>query len=444
MTQSNTTQGALDQLIAERREVFEQQMQPLRDLAATRSLTDEERQSFDRIDTELTQRTARIEQVRRALEQERAFAGTPAAGMLVAGAGSDVPAWRNLDTGERAAVLAGESIRQHPVFERALQSRDAAGAAQANYGSLGAMVRALAVGGTGSALVPTAWAGELIDLARSESAVSLAQATIVPMEAGTVKIGRQTGDPTVGFRAENDSVGLSQPTFDSVTLEAKTLSAIVTASIEWWQDVENSDQLVVNALARAIAAKIDEVALYGGITEGAGTIDLPSPPNPRGVLATMLAQRAQNVLGTAAANGTTPSVAAGFWNEILDAVYTVRDANESPTAVVWSSKLERQYARAVDTTGQPLGVPTALADVPRLRVNRVPSYTKGTLNRATDAFVGDFRQLLIGQRLGLTLQPLNELYAAEGKYGVLATWRGDVALARTGAFSVYRALAGAA
>jgi len=443
MTESNTTQRALDQLIAERREVFENEMQPLRDLAATRALTDDETRNFERIDADIAQRTARIDQVRRAYEQERAFAAAaPALGLP--SSGSDVPAWRNLDTGERAAVSHGESIRQHPVFERALRGRDAAEAAEANYGSLGAMVRALAVGGTGSALVPTAWAGDLIDLARSESVVSNAQATIVPMEAGTVKIGRQTGDPTAAFRAEGATINPSDPTFDSVTLEAKTMSAIVTANIEWWQDVENSDQLVANALARAIGATLDRVALYGGVTAGAGTINLPTPPNPRGILATLLALRAANVLGTGPANGTAPTVAQGYWNEILDAVYTVRDANEDPTALVWSSKLERQYARAVDTTGQPLGVPAALADVPRLRVNSVPSYTKGTLTSATDAFVGDFRQLLIGQRLGITLQPLPELYAAEGKYGVLATWRGDVALARTGAFSVYRALAGAA
>jgi HK97 family phage major capsid protein len=330
------------------------------------------------------------------------------------------------------------------VFERAQGAGDAASAAEANYGTLGAMIRALAVGGTGSALVPTIWAAQLIDLARAESVVGAAKATVIPMDAGTVKIGRQTGDPSAAFRAEATEITPSDPTFDSVTLEAKTMSAIVTASIEWWQDTPSADALVTKALAQALGGKLDEVALYGGTTAGAGSINLPTPPNPRGVLATLIANRPANVLGTTPANGTTPSVASGYWNEILDAVYTVRDANEDPTAVIWSSKLERQYARAVDTTGQPLGVPAALADVPRLRINRVPSYAKGTLTSATDAFVGDFRQLLIGQRLGITRQPLPELYAAEGKYGVLATWRGDVALARSGAFSVYRALAGAA
>ncbi|WP_314456387.1 phage major capsid protein [uncultured Microbacterium sp.] len=414
-------------------------------IAANRAFTPEERQQYQDVELAMREHDIRIDALSRQLDADQRAADF---GADILGGGdrnaSKESEWRNLATGERAALEPGESIRNHPAFERAQGTGDAASAAEANYGTLGAMIRALAVGGTGSALVPTTWAGQLIDLARSESVVAQAKATIVPMDAGTVKIGRQTGDPTAAFRAEGTAITPSDPTFDSVTLEAKTMSAIVTASIEWWQDTPGADALVTNALAQAIGAKLDQVALYGGTTAGAGAINLPTPPNPRGILAALLALRAANVLGTGPANGTTPSVASGYWNEILDAVYTVRDANEAPTAVVWSSKLERQYARAVDTTGQPLGVPAALADVPRLRVNSVPSYTKGTLNTATDAFVGDFRQLLIGQRLGITLQPLPELYAAEGKYGVLATWRGDVALARTGAFSVYRSLAGAA
>jgi hypothetical protein len=96
---------------------------------------------------------------------------------------------------------------------------------------------------------------------------------------------------------------------------------------------------------------IDLVALYGGITAGAGSINLPSPtPNARGILADLSANRPANILGGSAADGTTPTVASGLWNEVLDTYFTVKDDNEDPTALIWSSKLARPYAKAVYTT----------------------------------------------------------------------------------------------
>ena len=64
--------------------------------------------------------------------------------------------------------------------------------------------------------------------------------------------------------------------------------------------------------------------------------------------------------------------------------------------------------------------------------------------RATDVFVGDWSQLLIGQRLDFTVQTLTERYAENGQIGIVAHWRGDVAPARPRAFAVYRYLQGAA
>lgn len=435
---TTAAEQALQRVLDERTRTWEQTGKPLAEIAQTRDFTPEEAQDWERANADFTKYGQRIEALRADLAAEtqvRAFTN--------GGAGPTPTEWRNLDTGERAAVSRDASIQTHPVFARATAADRSA--AEANYGSLGAMIRALATGGTGSALIPTSWAGGLIDLARSESAIVKAQAPIIPMEAGVIKLGRQTGDPSAAFRAEASAITASDPTFDSVTLTAKTMSALVISSREWWQDADNADQLVVNALAQAIAGQLDLVALYGGITTGAGTINLPTPdPNPRGILAALNALRAANVLGGSAADGTTPTIAAGYWNEVIDALYTVRDGNEDPTGIIWSSKLARQYARAVDTTGQPLAIPAAVAEVPRFMVNRIPSYTKGENTTATDLFVGDFRQLLIGQRLAFEIRPLPELYAGTGQYGVVASWRGDIALARPSAFSVYRSLKGAA
>ena len=90
-------------------------------------------------------------------------------------------------------------------------------------------------------------------------------------------------------------------------------------------------------------------------------------------------------------------------------------------------------------------VPAAIANVPWLQTNAIPSYTRGSMtSRATDAFAGDFSQVLIGQRLGLEIRVLTERYIENGQIGLLAFWRGDVQLARTSAVACYRAIQGAA
>ncbi len=59
-----------------------------------------------------------------------------------------------------------------------------------------------------------------------------------------------------------------------------------------------------------------------------------------------------------------------------------------------------------------------------------------------DILAGDFRQVLIGQRMDITLQVLTEAYSGTGQVGVLATFRGDVQLARPRAMAVYRYIGG--
>jgi hypothetical protein len=56
----------------------------------------------------------------------------------------------------------------------------------------------------------------------------------------------------------------------------------------------------------------------------------------------------------------------------------------------------------------------------------------------SDAFVGDWSQLLSDQRLDLNVQVLSERYAEVGQIGIVANWRGDIQLARPRAFAVFR------
>jgi predicted phage gp36 major capsid-like protein len=46
----------------------------------------------------------------------------------------------------------------------------------------------------------------------------------------------------------------------------------------------------------------------------------------------------------------------------------------------------------------------------------------------SDLFVGDWTQLIVGQRLDFTVQTLVERYAELGQIGIIAHWRGDIGL----------------
>ena len=346
------------------------------------------------------------------------------------------------NAGRPATVARGQSIASHPVVEQMAAAnavRDQA--VISTYGGVGQMVRALATTGTGSALVPTVWSAQIIDRARQLAAVMQAGAETVPMDARTVIIGRLTGDPQATWRAEGSPITASDPALDSVTLVAKTLSALVVTSMEYLQDVTGVDALLTESISKQMALAIDYAALFGGVTAGSEGVNQPSPPSPVGILANLLANAPSSVLG-GATNGTAITPATP-WNEVLDTLLTPTDYNEVPNAILWNSKMARKLAKSYDSLGQPLRQPDALANVDQYVTNQIPSFSAGTMsNIATDVFAGDFRQVIIGQRLDIQLEMLTERYAEMGQVAFVAHFRGDVQLARPRAMCVYRYLGG--
>jgi HK97 family phage major capsid protein len=159
--------------------------------------------------------------------------------------------------GRKAALEHGQRWADHPVVaEYAGRRAQVEDAVVGQHGSLAAHLRAMPprevpslqqervmTTTTGSAVVPTVWATDIIDRARNLAAVTRAGAAIVPMDALIVQIGRLTADPTAAFRNEGSTVTASDPTFDNVTLTAKTMSALVVGSMEWFQDSPNVDEV---------------------------------------------------------------------------------------------------------------------------------------------------------------------------------------------------------
>jgi HK97 family phage major capsid protein len=351
----------------------------------------------------------------------------------------DGPRWVREHDHRPAAVGRSERMADNEIVAEMI-SRDPGRALTDTYSGVGQLVRALSTTGS-SAIVPLGWGASIIDRARNASRVVEAGAETVPMDNKQVNIGRLTADPTPAWLAEGGTRTASDPNFDSVSLVAKTLSCLTVASIEFLQDAVNANAVVEQAIGEAMGLAIDFAALFGGVTAGGEGVNQPSPPSPRGILAALLADAPSSVLG-GAGNGT--AITAGTpWNELLATYFWPQTFNEQPTAILYNAKLAQKYAQTYDSTGQPLNLPPALAGVPLLVTNQIPSFTQGTMtNIATDIFAGDFRQVLIGQRMDITLQVLTERYAELGQVGLLSTFRGDVQLARPRSMAVYRYIGG--
>jgi HK97 family phage major capsid protein len=225
------------------------------------------------------------------------------------------------------------------------------------------------------------------------------------------------------------------------------LTALTVASLEFLQDAPNADQIVSDAIAKTMALELDKAVFFGqlgatGTNDEGAAFGLASP-YPKGILKNLNDNAPSQVVGAFPTNGTAQT-AATPWNEVLATYYAVKTKNEVPGAMVSNDKLVQQYSSMYDTTNQPLRRPGVVDTVPWLTTNMIPSYTRGTMaNRATDLFVGDFSQVLVGQRLQLEVKVLTERYAELGQVGILSYWRGDVQVARPNALACYRALQGA-
>ena len=106
------------------------------------------------------------------------------------------------------------------------------------HGSMGNLVRSM-TDTSGSAVVPTLWASDIIDRARNYAAVLQAGAQLVPMDSRILQIGRLDVDPVSSFRAEGSTIAATDPSFSSVQLNAKSLNCLVVASVEFLQDSDS-------------------------------------------------------------------------------------------------------------------------------------------------------------------------------------------------------------
>jgi len=159
--------------------------------------------------------------------------------------------------GRKIPVLAsGEKLSNH--FRQG--SGDSWNIGDFVRGSMGLQIQA-SVLERGSATVPTYISSQIIDMIRAKSRIVQAGSITIPIN-GPTNICRIDGDPTIYQHTEaaND-ISESVPVFAPISLDPKSLVALVPLSMELVSDSPNLDSALQISLAGAFASKLDTLGI---------------------------------------------------------------------------------------------------------------------------------------------------------------------------------------
>lgn len=265
----------------------------------------------------------------------------------------------------------------------------------------------------GGFTVPDVLSAELIDKARAQSVVMRAGAQTVPLTSDSNTIAKVLTDPTPGWRNEAAAVANEDATFGAVVLTSRSLAVAVDISAELMADSLNLSVALPNILAAAFAVELDRVALIGS----------GSAPQPRGVLNTI-------GIGTFAQDGVSAN-----YSNLSKARTGILTANRGPvSAYVMHPRDEGRFVDLVDSDGQPLRAPDAVAQIPILTTTSLP-VDGGAGSDESTIFAGNFAHLLVGIRSGVQIELFKgPKYISNLQYTMVAHLRADIAVQDPKAF----------
>lgn len=251
-------------------------------------------------------------------------------------------------------------------------------------------------------------AARIIDLSRNQARVIRAGAITVPMESSSLAIATLDEDMTAEWKAENAAITDDFPSFGRVNMYTRTLVGLAKMSVELAEDAPNLGQLVESSLAEVIALKLDL-----GLLRGPGT-----------------ANELQGVRGTTGIQtvdmGTNGHALNGY-DDFSQAYQDIQQVNgpDEGIAVIMSTRDAGYLDRKKDGNGLPLTPPASWRKMVSYSTNQIPTtLTKGSaVGTASEAYVADWQQLLVGMRTQLTLEVTRVGGAASaGAFGNLQVW----------------------
>lgn len=260
----------------------------------------------------------------------------------------------------------------------------------------------------GGYLVPDEFERTLIE-ALDEENIFRKLANVISTSSGDRKIPVVASKGTASWIDEEGAIPESDDSFGQVSIGAYKLGTMIKVSEELLNDsVFNLENYIAREFARRIGNK-EEDAFFTG--DGSG--------KPTGILA---------ATGGAQIGVTAASATAIIVDEIMDLFYSLKSPYRNKSVFVMNDATIKAIRKLKDGQGQYIWQPSLQAGTPDTILNR-PVYTSSyvpTIAASSKSIIfGDFGYYWVADRQGRVFKRLNELYAATGQVGFVATQRVD-------------------
>ena len=320
------------------------------------------------------------------------------------------------DDGEDKAGRASDDYRKN--FWNAMRSK----------APMPAVTNALQIGtdSEGGYLVPDEYERTLVEALEEEN-IFRQMAKVIKTSSGDRKIPVVASKGTASWIDEEGAYPESDDSFGQVSIGAYKLGTMIKVSEELLNDsVFDLQSYISREFARRIGAKEEEAFFTG---DGKG--------KPLGVLA---------ATGGAETGVTAASATAVTADELMDLYYSLKSPYRKKSTWVLNDSTIKAIRKLKDSTGQYLWQPSLTAGAPDTilgRPVRTSAYMPAIAAGAKTIAFGDFSYYWIADRQGRSFKRLNELFAATGQVGFLASQRVDGKMILAEAVKVLEQKAGA-
>lgn len=259
----------------------------------------------------------------------------------------------------------------------------------------------------GGYLVPDEFERTLVEALVEESFFRTI-ATVINTSSGDRKIPVVASKGEASWIDEEGAFPESDDVFGQVSISAYKVATMLKVSDELLNDSAfNLEAYISKEFGRRIGAKEEEAFFVG---DGTG--------KPTGIF---------NASG-GAAEGTTTSTANITFDDVMDLFYAVKSPYRKKAAWVLNDTTVKALRKLKDNNGNYIWQPSVQAGQPDMILNRpyhTSAYVPEVAAGAKVMAFGDFSYYWIADRQGRSFKRLNELFAANGQVGFLASQRVD-------------------
>lgn len=232
----------------------------------------------------------------------------------------------------------------------------------------------------GSVLVPVSILSDIIYEA-SQHSVLLGNCPVLPMDEGSVLIGKVKEDLQLDFKEKGEDGIETDLGLEGLTLNAKTLYAYVVITEEDLQDIKNLDSILIKAFSMAVAKTLDNNFLYTNekLSDKPGIYPSGILDNP---------------------NIKQVAVKSADYDMVARARLEITKANGKPNTVGYNPMELFKLQTMKDSTGQYIKPPSFYEELYKIESNGL---------KPKDAIVFDSNQILVGIRKQMDIKVLPNL-----------------------------------